>query len=306
MIVFLMKMYHPSIFSGVPNELGVYVLRRKVEPYFPKSRTHVIDRVSVVGYSTIIKKRLVQYFCEHTDTAMTANIRNTAMALRDQITHVDCYFEPEIMNSNVRARAFERVITEELEPMLRSPKHSDNIGNEASELANSTLFREEVLRVIGKPSLTIRLPNRDNMIADLISMGPDLYGVKKEIKRDTRRPQNFTIGAFDEGGLESLSKGEMKAIARKIGKRFILQKLHERYGVESMEEDFSNGGTVTLDGLQRLARAMSKRERVEPGDISTKKKCVSRMLEMRGREVSQDDSSRGGTITGYSLLRIWL
>ena len=126
------------------------------------------------------------------------------------------------------------------------------------------------------------------------------------MRSGARIPQGLTIDVLDGWSVEQLSKRDMKAIARKIGKRAILQKLHHRYGVDSLETDFSKGGTVTLDGLQRLARAMSKREQLELGDISTKKKCVRRMLEMRGEKFSQDDSSRGGTITGYSLLRIWL
>tara|TARA_A100001037_G_C15008581_1_gene570609 strand:- start:56 stop:604 length:549 start_codon:yes stop_codon:yes gene_type:complete len=176
-------MYHPSIFAGVPKELGVYVLRRDVKPYFPKTGTRRVRRTSVVGYSSILKQTLVQYFCEHVRTAMTANYRNTAMAIREQITHVDCYFEPEIITDKVSARAFERVLTEELEPMLRPPQDSDNIGNVAAELANDPVFRAKVLAVIDKPSYTIRLPNRDNIITDLLELDPGLYGTIKHNKQ---------------------------------------------------------------------------------------------------------------------------
>jgi len=172
-------MYHPSIFSGIPKELGVYVLRRDVKPYFPKTRTRRVRRTSVVGYSSIIKQSLIQYFCEHVRTAMTANYRNTAMALREQITHVDCYFEPDIITDNVSARAFERVLTEELEPMLRPPQDSDNIGKASAKLAKDPNFKAKVLAVIDKPTYTIRLPNRDNIIEDLLKENQDLYGVYK-------------------------------------------------------------------------------------------------------------------------------
>ena len=172
-------MYHPSIFSGIPNGLGVYVLRREVKPYFPKTGTRWVRRTSVVGYSSIIKQSLKQYFCEHVRTAMTANIRNTAMALREQITHVDCYFEPGIITDKVSARAFERVLTEELEPMLRPPQDSDNIGKASAKLAKDPNFKAKVLAVIDKPTYTIRLPNRDNIIEDLLKENQDLYGVHK-------------------------------------------------------------------------------------------------------------------------------
>ena len=171
-------MYHPSLFVGIPKELGVYVLRRTVEPYFPRTGTRTVKRVAVVGYSGIVRQTLVQYFCEHTRTAMTSNIRNVAMAIREQITHIDCYFEPDIIGDDtVRARAFERVVTEEIEPMLRPPQDSDNIGRAAAELAIDPSFRAKVLARIGAPTHTIRLPNRDNIIADLLEQNQDRYGV---------------------------------------------------------------------------------------------------------------------------------
>ena len=91
-----------------------------------------------------------------------------------------------------------------------------------------------------------------------------------------------------------------------MGKHFLLRSLHERYGVVSKETDFSRGSTVTLGGLKRLAKAMAESQEEELGDISTKKKCVARMLEMRGMRLDPEDVSRGGTITAYSLLKIWL
>jgi len=129
-----------------------------------------------VGYSGDVKQTLGQYFCEHTRTAMTANIRNTAMAVREQITHIDCYFNPDIMVDKIHAMAFERILTNQLEPMFRPPQDSDNIAKEAAEIAKDHDFRTKVLQVIGDPKFTVRLPNRDNIIADLLEMNSGLYG----------------------------------------------------------------------------------------------------------------------------------
>ena len=169
-------MYHPSLFNQVPKKLGVYALRRRVDPYWPKTGTRTVNRVAVVGYSGNVHQTLKQYFCEHTRTAMTANYRNAAMAIREQVTHIDCYFEPEIMIGKCQAKAFERILTEELEPMLRPPQDSDNIGKEAVDIAQNEKFKNRVMSVIGSPSYTIRLPNRDNVIADLLEQNPELYG----------------------------------------------------------------------------------------------------------------------------------
>lgn len=117
---------------------------------------------------------------------------------------------------------------------------------------------------------------------------------------------DFTLDELsDEWKVGSLTRGELKRAARKLGKHFILRNLHERYGIESRESDFSSGGTVTLSGLSRLAIAMAESQQEELGDISTKKRCIGRMLEMRGRSLDPDDVSRGGTITAYSLVKIW-
>ncbi len=118
---------------------------------------------------------------------------------------------------------------------------------------------------------------------------------------------DFTIDDLADPRIAgNLTSMELKRIARKLGKHFILRSLHERYGVQSKDSDFSRGSTVTLEGLKRLATAMAKSQGKELRDISSKKKCVSRMLEMRGLRLESEDVSRGGTVTAYSLLKIWL
>ena len=172
-------MYHPSVFADVPRKKGgVYVLRRLVEPYVAKKGFEPVNRVAVVGSAsdTGVYTRLRQYFCEHTETAMSPNYRNAAIAVRDQITHIDCYFEPELMVDKVHRLAFEKILIEELEPMMRTPEGSSNIGSEARILSKNKQFRQAVMAVKGNPSCTIRLPNRDNIIADLLELNPELYG----------------------------------------------------------------------------------------------------------------------------------
>jgi len=138
----------------------------------------MVDRVAVVGSAsdTGVFTRLKQYFCEHTETAMSPNYRNAAIAVRDQITHIDCYFEPELMVDKVHRLAFEKILIEELEPMMRTPVSKSNIAPKADEISKNKQFRESVMAVIKKPYCTIRLPNRDNIIADLLAQNPELYG----------------------------------------------------------------------------------------------------------------------------------
>jgi len=180
-------MYHPSIFADVPKEQpGVYVLRREVKPYIPKRKFAVVDRVGVVGSagSQGVRQRLRQYFCEWTDTAMSPNYRNVAMAVREQITHIDCYFEPEdIMNDKNQREAFERILIEEKQPMMRTPENSSNIAPDSVKISKDKKFRERVISLQRKPYCTIRLPNRDNIIADLLELNPELYGTIEHEKQ---------------------------------------------------------------------------------------------------------------------------
>ena len=164
------NVYHPSIFHRVPRELGVYVLRRRLEPYVSGTGTDTVERVSVVGYSGDVRQTLQQYFCEHTRTAFTANYRNTAMALRDQVTHIDCYFQSELISDETSARAVERAMSELLEPMFRPPQESDNIGLEAARLARQTNFRNRVSSIVDEPMCRVRLPNNDNILSDFIDV----------------------------------------------------------------------------------------------------------------------------------------
>lgn len=164
------NMYHPSIFHRVPRNLGVYVLRRNLKPYITGTGTDTVNRTSVVGYSGDVRQTLTQYFCEHTRTAMTPNYRNTAMALREQVTHIDCYFHSHLMIDEVNAMAVERILSEELEPMLRPPRDRDNIANSSVSISKGQGFRESVLEIISNPTLTVRLPNRDNILSDLIDL----------------------------------------------------------------------------------------------------------------------------------------
>ena len=163
-------MYHPSIFHRVPRDLGVYVLRRKLEPYNTGTGTDTVNRTSVIGYSGDVRQTLTQYFCEHTRTAMTPNYRNTAMALREQVTHIDCYFHSHLMIDEVHAMAVERILAEELEPMLRPPRDKDNIARESVVISKTQDFRKSVMEIIVNPTLTIRLPNKDNILSDLIEL----------------------------------------------------------------------------------------------------------------------------------------
>ena len=118
---------------------------------------------------------------------------------------------------------------------------------------------------------------------------------------------DFTLDDLSDPRIVAgLTLKELKSIARKLGKHFILRSLHEKYEVESKESDFSRGSTVTHGGLKRLAKAIAESQGEDLGDISTKEKCMSRMLQMKGMSISPEDVSRGGTVTAYSLLKIWL
>ena len=78
---------------------------------------------------------------------------------------------------------------------------------------------------------------------------------------------DFTIADLsDDSIVGNLTRDELKRIAKKLGKHFLLRNLHERYGVESQDSDFSTGSTVTWSGLSRLAIAMAKAQREELGD----------------------------------------
>ena len=173
-------MYHPSIFAEIPKEKpGVYVLRREVKPYISGRKYRTVERVAVVGSagSQGVRSRLRQYFSEWTDTAMSPNIRNVAMAVREQITHIDCYFEPEdIMNEKNQREAFERILIEVKQPMMRTPVDRSNISPLSDEISKDKKFRERVITLSKEPDYTIRLPNRDNIIEDLLEINPELYG----------------------------------------------------------------------------------------------------------------------------------
>ena len=172
-------MYHTSILNGVPQERGVYVLKRMVSPYLEKTGTRVVDRVAVVGMADRsqqngLKGRLKQYLCERTDTATIANIRNAAVARIEAITHVECYLQEDIFKSRDHALAVESIFTELLEPMWRTPKSKSKTTQKAQELVNDESFRQKVESAMSSPSIIIRLPNIDNIIADIISINGEL------------------------------------------------------------------------------------------------------------------------------------
>jgi hypothetical protein len=151
-------MYHPSIFDKIPNEPGVYVLRRKIDR--PSgSQTAGIERVAVVGSSKGVKKRLQQYFVELTASVLHPNVRNAASLLLDSITHVDVYYGGPL-TGDVEAQAGEHILTEQLEPMLRTPKGRDNISPDAIAKAKDSTFS---MQFLGVSPATIELPNIDNM-----------------------------------------------------------------------------------------------------------------------------------------------
>ena len=213
-------MYHPSVFHRVPKELGVYVLRRRLEPYNSGTGTDPVDRVSVVGYSGNVRQTLIQYFCEHTRTAMTGNYRNTAMALREQVTHIECYFHKDLMIDKTHAMAVERVLSEELEPMLRPPKDKDNIASSSIIISRRDDFRNSVLEIAKQPSLVVRLPNKDNILRDLIDLITNL-------------------GIDDDSDYDSMSVKEIKSILKGRGlattgtKPDLIARLrNRRYGVQ--------------------------------------------------------------------------
>jgi hypothetical protein len=180
-------MYHPSILDGVPQERGVYVLRRIVKPYSLPSRTHTVNRVAVIGMadnsgSNGMKGRLKQYLCERTDTASNNNIRNAAVARIESITHIECFSRKDIFTSRDHALAVEGILTEIFEPMFRTPKGSKSKTTpEAINLMADPEFRRNIVSMSNNPCYTIRLPNIDNLIEDLILInskceGTPLYG----------------------------------------------------------------------------------------------------------------------------------
>lgn len=135
----------------------------------------------------------------------------------------------------------------------------------------------------------------------------------EDLNEEMSRTPSGTIGSdltiedlSDKRIVGRLSNKDLRKLARKEGKHSLLRRLQERYGIEPLDSDVSRGSTVTRDALQRLAIAVAASEGVLPEDISTKKKCVRRMLELRDRPADSDDVSRGGTITAYALLKIWL
>ena len=180
-------MYHPSILDGVPQERGVYVLRRIVKPYSQPSRTYIVNRVAVIGMADKsetngMKGRLKQYLCERTDTSSVNNIRNAAVARIESITHIECFSRKDIFISRDHALAVEGILTEMLEPMYRTPKGSKSKTTpKANDLMSDREFRRKVESMANNPCYTIRLPNVDNLIRDLIIMnknsgGKPLYG----------------------------------------------------------------------------------------------------------------------------------
>ncbi len=180
-------MYHPSILDGVPQERGVYVLRRIVKPYSRPSRTYEVNRVAVIGMADKsetngMKGRLKQYLCERTDTSSVNNIRNAAVARIESITHIECFSRKDIFISRDHALAVEVILTEIFEPMFRTPKGpKSKTTPKAIDLMEDLEFRRKVESMSNNPCYTIRLPNIDNLIEDMILMnskveGTPLYG----------------------------------------------------------------------------------------------------------------------------------
>ena len=132
----------------------------------------------------------------------------------------------------------------------------------------------------------------------------------EDLNADLNRTTGGTMGA--DLTLDSLSqmnlghyrKAEIIKSAKKIGKHAILREIQSVLGLPQFKSDVSKGSTVTKAPLDAILATVSQRCNKLPIKAKNKASCIVMIARLLDIEQEVEDSSRGGTITAYALLKI--
>ena len=115
---------------------------------------------------------------------------------------------------------------------------------------------------------------------------------------------DLTLVSLSEMNLEHYRKAEVIKSAKRIGKHAILREIQSVLGLAQYESDVSRGSTVTKAPLDAILASVSKRYNKLPIEAKTKAECIAMIAKLIAIEPDAEDTSRGGTITAYALLKI--
>ena len=99
---------------------------------------------------------------------------------------------------------------------------------------------------------------------------------------------------------------DAKSLARALGKQKILVLIQDKLFIDSSDNDISNGGTITKSALVKIVEEICKKRGIETYGTNTKAQCIETMIKLTSGIAEADDTSKGGTVTGYALLKVYL
>ena len=100
------------------------------------------------------------------------------------------------------------------------------------------------------------------------------------------------------------SKNELVRATKKF-KHEILKKIQESLGIEPQDSDTSSGSTVTRSALIPITKEIYRLKNLNDPLIKSKRSCIESSLKALDEEFEEGDVSGGGTITAYSLFKIF-
>ena len=115
---------------------------------------------------------------------------------------------------------------------------------------------------------------------------------------------DLTLDSLSEMNLGHYRKAEIIKSAKRIGKHAILREIQSVLGLPQQESDVSRGSTVTKAPLDAILSSISQRYNRLPIEAKTKAECIAVIAKMIDIGHEAEDTSRGGTITAYALLKI--
>ncbi|MEL0101240.1 MAG: hypothetical protein VW862_06030 [Euryarchaeota archaeon] len=131
-----------------------------------------------------------------------------------------------------------------------------------------------------------------------------------DLNAELNRTSGGTVGAdltlsnLSTANLSSIDSVLLKSKSREIGKHRILRRIQNSLGIPIKITDISRGSTVTKEPLVSITKEICRRLGKLPIEPRTKAECISISMELLDIELENEDTSKGGTITAYSLLKI--
>ena len=132
----------------------------------------------------------------------------------------------------------------------------------------------------------------------------------EDLNADLNRTAGGTMGAdltldsLSEMNLGHYRKAEIIKSAKRIGKHAILREIQSVLGLPQHASDVSRGSTVTKAPLDAILASISQRYNKLPIEAKSKAECIALIAKMIDIGHDAEDTSRGGTITAYALLKI--